>query len=441
MRVLLIPDVFQWVLGTTAKQIAKCNPDIEFLFCRGDAHRDKVRWNELLALAEQSDVVHWISDVEYLNARAKMSSWVERPTLVNVHHVLEDDDKHGLREYSHEIVCTTSSWREFLRAKRGVRCPIHVIPHAIPAESFFPVDVKNKLRKSWGIPVKSFVVGIFANVSSKTAYRRKGTDMFLETALKVGRELPRAQFLVAGPGWRQTIDDMTGRGLKVLHCPYMPNNSEVLRQAYNILDAYMIVSRAEGGPVTLVEAMACGVPVVSTPVGMATGVIIDHENGILIPMESAAAAAEALRELAEDPGLRSKMARNAAQTIRDHYLWQDIGPEFVKLYDGLAGERQESGAPVGGQRSKGNSKITFGTKMISYQTQQRRVLADDGRRWSKRLYNLGNRIAALRTFLGCVAAYGEWLPTLQTILRLVIGDARRLLGRARRLLIRRAGRA
>ena len=54
---------------------------------------------------------------------------------------------------------------------------------------------------------------------------------------------------------------------------------------YNVIDLYIITSREEGGPKALLESLACGVPLVSTKVGMVPDLIVHNENGYLVDLE------------------------------------------------------------------------------------------------------------------------------------------------------------
>lgn len=75
----------------------------------------------------------------------------------------------------------------------------------------------------------------------------------------------------------------------------------------------------DGVPNVLVEAMACGLPVLTTPVGGITDLVDDGDNGLLVPARDPAAAAARLSELLDDGQLRTRLGRAARRTVEDRF--------------------------------------------------------------------------------------------------------------------------
>lgn len=84
-------------------------------------------------------------------------------------------------------------------------------------------------------------------------------------------------------------------------------------------DIFVLASFAEGLPVALMEAMALGVPCVSTTIAAIPELIADGENGLLVSPSNVCALSGALRSLAEDKDLRRKLGRRARVTVEAHY--------------------------------------------------------------------------------------------------------------------------
>ena len=94
---------------------------------------------------------------------------------------------------------------------------------------------------------------------------------------------------------------------------------------------FALSSRYEGLPVALIEAMACGVPAVSTDCPSGPGEIITHErDGLLVPVRDAAALAGALKRLLDDPGLRERLGR-AGQERAAHFTVENLLPQYEEL--------------------------------------------------------------------------------------------------------------
>jgi glycosyltransferase involved in cell wall biosynthesis len=88
-------------------------------------------------------------------------------------------------------------------------------------------------------------------------------------------------------------------GLDRLGIPYVHRRLERyedVAQLYHALDVYLVPSRQEGGPKSVLEAMASGVPIVSTRVGQATELVRDRVNGRLVDVEDVDALVDALTE-------------------------------------------------------------------------------------------------------------------------------------------------
>jgi len=105
---------------------------------------------------------------------------------------------------------------------------------------------------------------------------------------------------------------------------------------YRGLDACICTSRVEGGPHSLLEASACGVPVISTRVGLAPELIRHGDNGLLIE-RSIQAIREAVTFLRDRRDLRSVMGAQARTVIEQGWTWDRQAPRYMPFFDcGLA---------------------------------------------------------------------------------------------------------
>ena len=98
---------------------------------------------------------------------------------------------------------------------------------------------------------------------------------------------------------------------------------------------FALSSIAEGTPVTLLEAMACALPVVSTAVGGIPELVQDGVTGTLVPAGDAAALAAALARYAADPALAARHGAAGRERIENHYSVSAMVQAYVALYDGL----------------------------------------------------------------------------------------------------------
>jgi glycosyltransferase involved in cell wall biosynthesis len=98
---------------------------------------------------------------------------------------------------------------------------------------------------------------------------------------------------------------------------YVPQGDE-LRAIYRAHDAFLHVSRTEGLPQVLFEAQAAGLPVVATAVGGVRAALGPTSSGLLIPPDDTAAAVDALTAMADDPGLRHRLAERGLALARSN---------------------------------------------------------------------------------------------------------------------------
>ncbi|MES2900224.1 MAG: TIGR03088 family PEP-CTERM/XrtA system glycosyltransferase [Pseudomonadota bacterium] len=98
---------------------------------------------------------------------------------------------------------------------------------------------------------------------------------------------------------------------------------------------FALPSIAEGTPVTLLEAMACGLPVVASAVGGIPDLVQDGVTGTLVPAGDPQALAEALGRYAGDPALCARHATAARARIETHYSVDAMLQAYLDLYDGL----------------------------------------------------------------------------------------------------------
>ncbi len=189
---------------------------------------------------------------------------------------------------------------------------------------------KNNARNYYNLPKDSIVIGSFQKdgvgwgdgLSPKIV---KGPDIFLQT-LNIIRKKINVSVLLTGPARGYVKAGLEDMGIKYTHT-YVEEYSD-LTKCYQALDLYLISSREEGGPMALMEGMASGVPIVSTPVGMAKDFIVQGENGHISELVSPESLADSLLStvsLISDGAfskekIRSYMNKCSWQVVASHHL-------------------------------------------------------------------------------------------------------------------------
>jgi hypothetical protein len=169
---------------------------------------------------------------------------------------------------------------------------------------------------------------------------RKGLDVLIEAFARVG--LP-AELLVAGGDWSasgypeqlKTLAHQLGVADRI----HFENHRQDVGAVLSTADIFVLPSRSDARPRSIIEAMSLGIPVVASEVGGIPSLVLHDETGLLVPAEDAGALAEALARLIESPALRTRMGaagrRHAAQACRPDLTALEYAGLYRRL---LAGE-------------------------------------------------------------------------------------------------------
>jgi glycosyltransferase involved in cell wall biosynthesis len=208
-----------------------------------------------------------------------------------------------------------SSWLQQSLRRQG-----QVIPNGVDRSVFFPALPAPA-------PRTNFVVGAVARATAQ-----KGWGALLDTCERlVQRTDMNARFVFAAPADLpvQEISPALLQRLTIVE----PRDDASMRSFYQSLDAFVFCSMSEGFGLPPLEAMACGVPVVSTDCG---GVreFMDGQNGVLVPVGQPALLADALYELWRQPAYRL-LVRDLGLTTASHFSTHVQMQRYVHYFRGL----------------------------------------------------------------------------------------------------------
>jgi glycosyltransferase involved in cell wall biosynthesis len=159
----------------------------------------------------------------------------------------------------------------------------------------------------------------------------KGIDVLLEAVAS----LPNVTVRVAGRGPdRRALEARSavlGLDSRVTFLEWTEDTSAFLRS----IDIFVLPSRAEGLPLSVIEAMLAGLPVVVTDVGSVRELVVHGSTGIVVPADDVVALSEALRTLVEDPDLRARYGVAARSRALEHFSSQAMLTAYEALYDAV----------------------------------------------------------------------------------------------------------
>ncbi len=133
------------------------------------------------------------------------------------------------------------------------------------------------------------------------------------------------------PFWDRV--DALGLSARVRHIAN-PEASE-LSELYRHAQTFALASDEEGFGIVVIEAMACGIPVVSTRSGGPDGIITDGKEGFLVDRDDVGALAARLRLLAEDTASNLAMGRCGLSTVEARYTMRAATDAYLAVYDRL----------------------------------------------------------------------------------------------------------
>jgi glycosyltransferase involved in cell wall biosynthesis len=217
--------------------------------------------------------------------------------------------------------------RHLLRVAGVPRNKLRLIVNGIPTERFATAPRSPALREALGIPVDAPVVGNVARL-----HPVKNHELLLEAFARVRAHFPAAHLLLVGDGPRRAvIEERAGRlGMaSYVHVTgVVPDSAPYLRE----MDVFALSSHIEGLSISLLEAMASGVPVVATSVGGTPMLLQDGACGRLTrPGDAEDLAAAVADALAGGPSVAATAA-SARALVHEHYSIERMVDAYEEAY-------------------------------------------------------------------------------------------------------------
>jgi glycosyltransferase involved in cell wall biosynthesis len=192
-----------------------------------------------------------------------------------------------------------------------------LIPNAVDKNIFKPLN-KEFARDVLGLPVANTIV-LF--VSERLSVRRKGFDLMQEV---IKRFSEQEQVLFCAVGIQDTAPQSNTVYLNAIH------DERLMAVVYAACDVFIMPSREDNLPNVMLEALACGIPVIATPVGGIKDVVIPDYNGILAKDTTASALFEALQTFLGRKSIFNP-AQNREDFLKKYTIEQQVSA-YMELY-------------------------------------------------------------------------------------------------------------
>lgn len=278
----------------------------------------------------------------------RIAGWLARtPTVIHTYH------GHVLRGYYSPLKTRLLRWLETLLARvcrvivvvspmvgdelvnLGVvsRSKVRVIPLGIELDRYLTCDsLRGAFHAELRLPPDARLVAVVGRIAPI-----KNHDLFLDAAKRVLAAIPNAYFLVIGDGLGRPVLEQRAHTLGIASNVIFTGWRLDLARVYADLDVLVVSSINEGTPVSAIEALAAGCPVVATSVGGVPDVITDGIHGYLVPSRDVDAMADRIVTLLRDPAQRRAMGcagrEMAAARFRADRLIRDIESLYRELLE------------------------------------------------------------------------------------------------------------
>lgn len=235
------------------------------------------------------------------------------------------------QDYLEAVIVSTGIMHQRL-LKWGILAEKMVkIPLGVDTQKFVIPEINQRevFRDKLGVPEDAVCVGSFQKdgVGLEEGLEPKlikGPDVFLDVIEKLGQDYP-IFVLLTGPA-----RGYVKQGLDKLGVPYrhdvLDNYLDIVNY-FQASDLYLVTAREEGGPQALLEAPACGVPLVTTKVGMAPDIHKHEVTALMTEIEDVGALVEQAGQVIEDKELRTRLVKNGLEVARAHD-WQMIAARY-----------------------------------------------------------------------------------------------------------------
>lgn len=226
-------------------------------------------------------------------------------------------------------VATTKEIRDGFIKRGGISSEkISILPHGIDTAKYPQSDekIRRELKISHGVDPDCKVLLFCARI-----VRDKGVDTLQDVWKILHEQFPSALLFVVGGGLNELLDELRRTSEALDNSIKVIGEVDAPQEFYQMADVYIFPSRHEGLPTSLLEAMASGLPAVTSDIGGCEDVIENDVNGYRVYSEDAIAFAEKISILFNDDERRKIFGERAANLIRQTCDFATVIPKLAEI--------------------------------------------------------------------------------------------------------------
>jgi N-acetyl-alpha-D-glucosaminyl L-malate synthase BshA len=241
-----------------------------------------------------------------------------------------DPSYHLVNNYSVEKADAVTAVSEFMQREAyerlGIEHEVKVIPNFVDAEVFSP---EKRVIDKTGCDECGGII----HVSNFRPVKRVA-DLVHAMAIIV-KEEPKAHLTLVGDGPDRHGVERLINSLKLQGNIKMTGFRSDIPNLMSCADVGVLCSETESAPLTLLEGMSTGLPMVSTRVGGVLEILNDGENGLLVPPKSPEELAQTILRLYRDGKLREKLGKNARKTVLKRYTAEKVVNQYLDTFESV----------------------------------------------------------------------------------------------------------
>ena len=224
------------------------------------------------------------------------------------------------------IVCVSESQKQHIvMCKRIPPEKIKVIYNGVDVDRF---KRKKRIENGFSIPEGAVVIGVLASLREE-----KRLDILIQAIPDVLRHWPEACFVIVGDGIERHKLEYMAKALGVYSNVRFLGERDDIANVASIFDIGCLCSRTENFPLSVLEYMACGKPVVVTRVGGIPEMVKDGMNGFLVKPESPSDLSKKILSLINDKPLRRSMGIEGRKIVKDSFTLDKMIDNYMEFFE------------------------------------------------------------------------------------------------------------
>lgn len=233
-----------------------------------------------------------------------------------------------LLRFTHRVICVCKSdYVKGLRAgvvsaEKGV-----IVHHGIELERFQDRSRREKLRSENDVDHGTIVYGNVGRL-----HRQKGQEYLLKAFRIVKQSHQKNILWIIGDGGLRDNLEQAARELQIQDAVRFLGDRMDIPDLLSAIDIFVLPSLWEGQPISLLEAMASGKPVIASSVDGISDILMHEGNGLLVLPKDVDSLAQAMIRLNKDKSLFSRLSSQAAETVAEQYSARKMAEQIGQLY-------------------------------------------------------------------------------------------------------------